>query len=500
MNRALRIARLPKAELVSVPFGSGTLLDQHPRLYALLRQHLSAQIASTFAEAVPSADGQMVEFYSDLNGQPLPFTQAPAPLQAKVSQTLQDRLQTVRQLADRLAAQGQKDEAALLRAAAVTPEPRFVAIVGDHPVISNWGSAGRLPTPAPAATATTGTAAATVAAGGMRWLWPLLLLLLLLLLAGLLWWWFNTRFHMETPPPEVPASVPDATVVPEDPNAALREKIARLEADLAARLAACPKPEPLPAPVPDVTPEPPPLPDPVPLPEITAPEKKSPEKKAEKPPEKPVEKPAEKPVEKPAEKAPAKTAAKGCPDSRQSWEAPEVVFLVDGSGSMADRGTGGRTRMDEAKTAVRDALKTLPSDVDAGLLTFGDCAGIDNYNFFKASERPRLQGHVDRLSPQNATPLARGLQRAGNMVDGNSVDSVLVVVSDGDDTCGGDPCAVARALKAQKPRLTINVVDVGDGKAACIAKATGGKVFTPRNPAELDDMIKRATGQPTNCR
>ncbi len=484
MNRALRIARLPKAELVSIPFGSGTLLDQHPRLYALLCQHLSAQIASTFAEAVPSTDGQMVEFYSDLNGQPLPFTQAPAPLQAKVSQTLQDRLQAVRQLADRLAAQGQKDEAALLRAAAVTPEPRFVAIVGDHPVISNWGSAGRLPTPAPAATATAGAAAATVAAGGVRWLWPLLLLLLLLLLAGLLWWWFNTRFHMDNPPPEVPASVPEATSPSEDPNAALREKIARLEADLAARLAACPKPEPLPEPVPDVTPEPPPLPDPVPLPEIPTPEKTIPEKKAEKPPKKP----AEKPVEKPAEKAPAKTTAKGCPDSRPSWEAPEVVFLVDGSGSMADRGTGGRTRMDEAKTAVRDALKTLPSDVDAGLLTFGDCGGIDNYNFFKASERPRLQSHVDRLKPQNATPLARGLQRAGNMVDGNSVDSVLVVVSDGDDTCGGDPCAVARALKAQKPRLTINVVDVGDGKAACIAKATGGKELTPAKRRGMVDL------------
>jgi Mg-chelatase subunit ChlD len=166
-------------------------------------------------------------------------------------------------------------------------------------------------------------------------------------------------------------------------------------------------------------------------------------------------------------------------------------------------GQGDNSRLGVAKGAVRDMMETLPKDVDVGLVVFGQCSGAESFKFFSANDRPRLLSLLQSITPQEGTPLARGLERAGTMVDGVSVPATVVVVTDGQDSCGGDPCAVARALKAQKPNLTINVVDVnGSGEAACMAQATGGKVYRMRSPDDLDNLIQKASGEtpvPPGC-
>nr|WP_319390339.1 hypothetical protein [uncultured Cohaesibacter sp.] len=53
----------------------------------------------------------------------------------------------------------------------------------------------------------------------------------------------------------------------------------------------------------------------------------------------------------------------------------------------------------------------------------------------------------------------------------------IILVSDGKDTCDGDPCAAAR----QNADIEIDVVSLGGGDAlACVANATGGKWLEPR--------------------
>src|SRR3546814_5112498 len=106
------------------------------------------------------------------------------------------------------------------------------------------------------------------------------------------------------------------------------------------------------------------------------------------------------------------------------------------------------------------------------------------------------------FSNGGGTALARSIERAGNVVS-NDVESVIVVVSDGEETCHGDPCAAARALKAAKPNAIINVIDIsGDGKGRQdiqgVAQATGNQGLTPeqqRDPARTPQtaMQKRTT-------
>jgi Mg-chelatase subunit ChlD len=253
--------------------------------------------------------------------------------------------------------------------------------------------------------------------------------------------------------------------------------------------------------------------------------------------QKPVSPQAQKPASPQPQAQPAapkpERSATACPPPRKKWEAPELVILLDRSGSMqlrahlpqsqiedlyrrasrGDRaaiaklneltGNDSDSRLSVAKAAVRGMLETLPKDVDVGLVVFGKCSGAESFKFFSANDRPRMQALLQSITPQEGTPLARGLERAGAMVDGVSVPATVVVVTDGEDSCHGDPCAVARALKQAKPNLTINVVDVnGMGEGACMAQATGGKVFRMRSPDNLENLIKEASGEapvPAGC-
>ena len=78
------------------------------------------------------------------------------------------------------------------------------------------------------------------------------------------------------------------------------------------------------------------------------------------------------------------------------------------------------------------------------------------------------------------------------------------MISDGEESCRGDPCATARALAAAKPRLKINVLDItGTGAGNCVAAATKGQVFTARNAADVVSSMRRAAQEvmgPAHCR
>ena len=162
------------------------------------------------------------------------------------------------------------------------------------------------------------------------------------------------------------------------------------------------------------------------------------------------------------------------------------------------------SRMRVAKQATSRIIRELPDDVDIGLVKVADCPQAHSAGFFRPNQRATLLNQIAALRPQRKTPLASGIARAANILDGVNRPAVIVVISDGQDTCGGDPCAVARDVAKKKPKLIINVVDItGTGAANCAAHATGGKVFEANNAQQLNRMLRRATQEvrgPAECR
>ena len=356
-------------------------------------------------------------------------------------------------------------------------------------------------------------ASATVAAMGApaarSWLAWLLPLLLLLLLAWLVW-----RALQPLPPiiveRQAPAPPPPADPVPaeQEREKALRAELAELMKARDERLALCKPVEPPQAPEPVQTPEPPKLtelPPPLPKPAPPKQEAKLEPRQARPQPAKPNPQPAP-----PADVAMAPMPPPLPPRSRcdlgvKPGDEPEVVVIVDGSGSMREPFAGAPSRMSMAKDAIASVVNGLPDPVDVALIDFSNCDQVRLDKFYSQPERPSLIREVRGLQPDRGTPLARSIERAGNIVSAD-VESTIVVVSDGEDTCGRDPCAAARAVKAKRPNVTINVIDVsGEGGRAmvqCIAAATGGKVLTPNSSLDMKNKVQQATRLPDtrNCK
>lgn len=255
---------------------------------------------------------------------------------------------------------------------------------------------------------------------------------------------------------------------------------------------------------------------------------------------------APEPVAEPAKPAPAKLAdvKNMCPGERPKELAPELAIVFDASGSMSYsldasdqeiraasardeqlpaanllRGLMGQplmapsgmasvtrepTRMTSARQAALAVVKRAPSDAGIGLVLIEQCANARSLGYFPPGRRAELTENLQRVRPVQGTPLADGVAQGGRMLNGVKRDSLMVVISDGVESCGGDPCAVAAALAKSKPRLKINVVDItGTGAGNCLAKATGGKVFTARNAGEVAAMTARAAQDvmaPANCK
>ncbi len=96
-----------------------------------------------------------------------------------------------------------------------------------------------------------------------------------------------------------------------------------------------------------------------------------------------------------------------------------MVVIVDGSGSMREPFAGAPSRMTLAKDAIATVVNGLPDPVDVALIDFSNCDQVRLDRFYSQPERPSLIREVRGLQPDRGTPLARSIERAGNIVSGD---------------------------------------------------------------------------------
>lgn len=152
------------------------------------------------------------------------------------------------------------------------------------------------------------------------------------------------------------------------------------------------------------------------------------------------------------------------------------------------------TRLEVAKQALVDTIGQLHPDIDTRLITFNGCGSAPDRGLFGNAARPGLIDGINHLNADGGTPLAASLRKAAASVDGRDRDAVVVMFVDGEDNCGANVCTVAREVAADKPRLQVNVVSIGDSELSnCIAEATGGRVYSSKDAGGLAQGLKGAT-------
>jgi Ca-activated chloride channel homolog len=196
-----------------------------------------------------------------------------------------------------------------------------------------------------------------------------------------------------------------------------------------------------------------------------------------------------------------------------------VVVAIDGSGSMAGR-IGGQTKLALAREAATRFLDGLPTSVEASLIVFGQqgdnsaagkaqsCAGVDVLAPL-TNDRARLVTAVSGVRAVGWTPLAAGLAKAETLLARSSVPSeqIIYVVSDGQETCQGDPVETARRINTGATRAIVNIIgfDMASGEAAAlkaVSDAGGGNFVNVRSRADYDrtfDRVRESNRQASNA-
>jgi Mg-chelatase subunit ChlD len=173
---------------------------------------------------------------------------------------------------------------------------------------------------------------------------------------------------------------------------------------------------------------------------------------------------------------------------------PEVVFILDASGSMWGK-AGQQTKIEAAKEVMAKAVPALPAEVRLGLVAYGhrkkgDCADVEVLVPAGSSDRAGLLKKVQELSPKGKTPIAASVIQTAESLKGKENETTIVLVSDGIETCHDDPCGAIKALKQSGIKFVMHVVGFGvdaKGRAqlTCLAEAAGGKYFDASDAAGL---------------
>lgn len=197
-------------------------------------------------------------------------------------------------------------------------------------------------------------------------------------------------------------------------------------------------------------------------------------------------------------------------DSDKPPVPKRLLVAVDASGSMAGR-VGGVSKMEAAKSAVDRFLGTLPDTIDVGLVAFGhtgnneesgkalSCEGVEV--LAPAGSVPgMISTQIDGLTATGWTPLADAIVAAGTELQTSDIEGeqIVYVVSDGEETCGGDPVAAARALNQSDIKAVVNIIGLdlpaADRQALQAVASAGGGVFEGVSDAEqlFDALSVRA--------
>ncbi len=199
-----------------------------------------------------------------------------------------------------------------------------------------------------------------------------------------------------------------------------------------------------------------------------------------------------------AQKAPVATVPSG----------PGTAMLVlDASGSMWGQ-IQGRTKIEIAREAVGSMLQTWPRNQQLGLMAYGhrskgNCADIEMLKEPATVDAAAMQQAVNALQPKGMTPISAAVRMAAEQLKFSERKATVILVSDGEETCHADPCALGAELEKLGVDFTAHVVgfDIQNGSKAqaqlqCLASSTGGRYIDARNASELNKALGEVAQAP----
>lgn len=205
------------------------------------------------------------------------------------------------------------------------------------------------------------------------------------------------------------------------------------------------------------------------------------------------------------------------PDSKEitkeeQTETFNVEIILDASGSMKKK-IGSKSMMEIAKEAIKEFASSLPEEANVGLRVYGhkgtgsnadkamSCASNELVYPIQPYNESGLTEALGKFNPAGWTPLAQSLLEAQldlAQYKGENHQNIIYLVSDGVETCDGDPIAAAKSLKGSEISPVVNIIgfDLGskdEQQLMAVAEAAGGTYVNVRNHEQLKGQFNQAS-------
>jgi Ca-activated chloride channel family protein len=197
--------------------------------------------------------------------------------------------------------------------------------------------------------------------------------------------------------------------------------------------------------------------------------------------------------------------------AQSSQPTTRILFVLDASASMLERWE----RFNKWEVAEKALVEVMDSfrhvyGVEFGLRVYGDqhiaklrnCEDTRLAMSFSPTNEERIKMELQKIYPRGITPIAYALEKCANdFPKGPNARNIVILITDGNEVCDGDPCAISKHFQKKNIFLrpfiiAMNIPDEHFYTLECIGVADNVKKEEDF-AGYLNDLVKRTMSETT---
>lgn len=186
--------------------------------------------------------------------------------------------------------------------------------------------------------------------------------------------------------------------------------------------------------------------------------------------------------------------------AQEEPQKTRILFMLDASQSM-NAGWGGRAKIETAKQVITEAIDSLRKvdNVYMALRVYGhqyhytinNCKDSRLEVGFRPNSDLLIKSKLREIKPNGITPISYSLEKvARDFPLDPDARNIVIIITDGEESCEGDPCKVSERLQANNVILKPFVVGLGYQSELKTNLDCIGTYFEANTAQEFKDIMR----------
>ena len=177
-----------------------------------------------------------------------------------------------------------------------------------------------------------------------------------------------------------------------------------------------------------------------------------------------------------------------------------ILFLVDASLSMRNQWVGGNKWNTAVATIgdIVDSLSNMPN-VEVGMRVFGHLFPEPDKNChdsrlevaIDSGNAAKIKKKLAEIRPKGITPLVYSIEKCAGDFGNETGKNIIIIITDGEDACDGDPCTVALTLQKKNIILRPFIIGMSLQPKSYDNMDCVGKLYNTGSTEDFENTMKK---------